>query len=186
MLPFTYDALAERFATIRPWAKNAIGDATNRCAICMGYTMRITPSGDDATIETIMTTELGTSFKGAAAPAGGPQSGVLRGSGQPLRGLSQLLFIRASELLPRVQRAYGPADIEGVCKDVSAKVLGRKGVLYLENCYQTTGDKKHSFLFFQWTSGDHWDLFDGTNIVAQEQKLAGNRHSGQLHFWQAR
>ena len=28
MLPFTYDTLQERFATVRPWAKNAIGDAT--------------------------------------------------------------------------------------------------------------------------------------------------------------
>ena len=44
MLPFTYDTLQERFAAIRPWAKNAIGDATNRCAICMGYTLRLTPS----------------------------------------------------------------------------------------------------------------------------------------------
>jgi len=186
MLPFTYDALQERFATIRPWAKNAIGDATNRCAICLGYTLRLTPSQDDATIQTIMTAELGTSFNGAPPLAGGPRPGVLPGSGKPLGGLSQLFFIRASELLPRVQRAYGPADIEGVCKDVTPKVLGRKGVLYLENCYQTDGDKRRSFLFFQWTSGDHWDLFDGTMIVAQEDRLAGNRHSGQLHFWQAR
>jgi len=186
MLPFTYDTLKERFATVRPWAKNAIGDATNRCAICMGYTLRITPSQDDATIETIMTKELGTSFRGAPPLAGGPQPGVLRGSGQPLRATSQLLFIRASELLPRVRHVFGKPDIEGVCKDVTSEVLGRKGVLYLENCYQTTGDKKYSFMFFQWTSGDHWDLFDGTNIVAQEQRLSGNRHSGQLYFWQAR
>ena len=61
-----------------------------------------------------------------------------------------------------------------------------KGVLFLENCYQTTGDKKWSFLFMQWTSGDHWDLFDGTKIVAQDDRLSGNRHSGQLYFWQAR
>lgn len=186
MLPFTYAKLEERFATVRPWAKNAIGDATNRCAICMGYTLQITPSGDDATIETIMNAELGTSFRGAPSLAGGPQPGVPRGSREPLRGLSRMLFIRAAELLPRIQRAYGPADIEGVCKDVTPKVLGRKGVLYLENCYQTNGDKKYSFLFFQWTNGDHWDLFDGTNVVAQEQRLSGNRHSGQLYFWQAR
>lgn len=186
MLPFTYDALQERFATVRPWAKNAIGDATNRCAICMGYTLKLTPSQDDATIQTIMNADLKSSFQGAPPLAGGPRPGVLPGSGQPLNGLSQQLFIRASELLPRVQRAHGQPDIEGVCKDVSPKVLGRKGVLYLENCYQTTGDKKYSFLFLQWTNGDHWDLFDGTNIVAQEQRLAGNNHSGQLYFWQAR
>lgn len=186
MLPFTYDTLQDRFAKVRPWAKNAIGDATNRCAICMGYTMQITPSGDDATIETIMSGAVSTSFGRAPDLAGGPQPGVLPGSGGPLRGLSKMLFIRASELLPRIRRVYGDPDIEGVCKDVTPEVLGRRGVLYLENCYQTSGDKKYSFLFFQWTNGDHWDLFDGTNVVAQEQRLAGNTHSGQLYFWQAR
>ena len=186
MLPFAYDALQERFATIRPWAKNAIGEATNRCAICMGYTLRLTPSQDDATIQTILNGEVRTSFEGAPPLAGGPRPGVLPGSGQPLRGLSQLLFIRASELLPRVRRAYGPPDVEGICRDVSARVLGRRGVLYLENCYQTSGDKRYSFLFMQWTTGDHWDLFDGSSVVAQELPLAGNNHAGQLHFWQAR
>ena len=90
MLPFTYDALADRYATVRPWAKSAVGDTFNRCAICMGYTMRITPSGDDVTIEAIMNDELGTSFRGARALPGGPQSGVPRGSREPLRGLRKL------------------------------------------------------------------------------------------------
>ena len=186
MLPFTYDSLADRYASVRPWAKSAVGDTFNRCAICMGYTMRITPSGDDVTIEAIMNDELGTSFRGARALPGGPQSGVPRGSREPLRGLSQMLFIRAAELLPRIRRAYGKPDIEGVCREVTPKVLGRKGVLYLENCYQTAGDKKWSFLFMERTTGDHWDLFDGSKIVAQDDWLCGNNHTGQLHFWQAR
>jgi len=186
VLPFTYDLLQDRFAKVRPWAKNAIGDSTNRCAICMGYTLQITPSGDDATIETIMSGSLSASMRREGALEGGPHPGIVPGSGGPLRGLSKMLFIRASELLPRVLRVHGKPDIEGVCKDVTSEVLGRRGVLYLENCYQTKGDEKYSFLFFQWTTGDHWDLFDGSKIVAQDGPLAGNKHSGKLYFWQAR
>ena len=93
MLPFAYDALQERFATIRPWAKNAIGEATNRCAICMGYTLRLTPLQDDATIQAILNGDVRTSFEEAPPLAGGPRTGVLPGSGQPLRGLIFIFFI---------------------------------------------------------------------------------------------
>jgi hypothetical protein len=32
-LPFCYEALVERFAIVRPWAKQAVAQGTNRCTI---------------------------------------------------------------------------------------------------------------------------------------------------------
>lgn len=175
MLPFTYDALAQRFATVRPWAKKAVGDATNRCAICMGYTLRLTPSEDDATIEKLA--DIASRVNTDAGPVGGAR---------PLSTLSASFFIRAAELEPRVRRVYGEPDVQGVSKQVWRSVIGKKGVLYLEDCYQTEGDKSTSFLFFQRVNGDHWDLFNGINMVAEEYLLSGNSHEGQLYFWKAR
>jgi len=117
---------------------------------------------------------------------GGPRPGALPGAGRPAPTPSTQFFIRAAELLPRVQRAFGKPDVEGVSKHVYKAVLGKRGVIYLENCYQTAGDIKSSFLFFQRMTGDHWDLFNGVSMVAEELMIAGNAHEGQLYFWQAR
>ena len=185
MLPFTYSALEERFATVRPWAKTAIGDVANRCAICMGYTLKLTPSQDDATIQALMA-KVKPTFLAAPRLPGAPAIGALPGSALPARAPSQQFFIRAAELLPRVQRSFGKPDVQGVSKDIYKSVLGKKGIIYLENCYQTPGDLQKSFLFFQVTTGDHWDLFNGMNLVAEGHMLAGNSHTGQLYFWQAR
>lgn len=182
MLPFAYSALEERFATIRPWAKTAIGEATNRCAICMGYTLRLTPSEDDATVASL--TGAKASFFSAPGLRGAPVP-VAFGGAAP-RPLSAQFFIRASELLPRVLRAYGKPDVQGVSNQAAKSVIGRKGVLYLENCYQTPGDKRFSFPFLQRTTGDHWDLFNGAAMVAEGLMISGNNHEGQLYFWQAR
>lgn len=188
MLPFAYGSLEERFATVRPWAKTAIGDAANRCAICMGYTLKLTPPQDDATIKTLTDKIPGLRASFSAAPRlpGAPAIGAVLGSGPPARAPSQQFFIRAAELLPRVQRSFGKPDVQGVSKDIYKSVLGKKGVIYLENCYQTPGDLRKSFLFFQVTTGDHWDLFNGASLVAEGHMLAGNSHTGQLYFWQAR
>lgn len=188
MLPFDFATLERRFATIRPWAKTAVGDPYNRCAICMGYTLKLTPSQDDATIEKLVgkDADLGKRFEAAPVLPGGPHSGALPGSGVAACGPSQQFFIRAAELQPRIERAYGRPDIQGVSKDMTKSVIGKKGVLYLENCYQTPGDIEKSFLFFQRMTGDHWDLFNGINMVAEGYLLTGNNHAGQLYFWQAR
>lgn len=175
MLPFTYDVLAERFARVRPWAKKTIGDSINRCAICMGYTLRLTPSEDDATIEKLA--KVASRVNADGGPAGGAR---------PLTTLSASFFIRAAELEPRMRRVYGEPDIQGVSKKVWRSVIGKKGVLYLEDCYQTEGDKSRSFPFFQSVNGDHWDLFNGINMVAEGYLLSGNNHEGQLYFWMAR
>lgn len=175
MLPFTFEDLNERLPKIRAWASANFGEI-NRCAICMGVTLRLTPStsegdasvGDVAGSDKILTD--------AARIAGGPRGDY-----------KNQLFIRASELLPRVQRAYGLADVSGPAKVVWPRVEGSKGVIYIENCYPTEGDKRWTIKgVYEPTSGDHWDLFDGIMMVAEKAWIRNNHHEDSLHFWRAR
>jgi hypothetical protein len=97
------------------------------------------------------------------------------------------LFIRAAELLPRVQRAFGRADVEGPGNLVWPRVEGRKGIIYIEDCYPTNGDKRWTIKgIYEPTSGDHWDLFDGIMMVAEKAWIRNNKHASTMHFWQAR
>ena len=174
-LPFRYDDLASRYATVRPWAAASFGDY-NRCAMCMGYTLRISPTKaeGDASLSDL-----------AGAYDRLKQAPPLRGA--PEGGTAEQLFIRSAELLSRVQRAFGQADVEGPGRDVWPRVVGRKGVLYIENCYQTAGDKRMTVKgIYAPSTGDHWDLFDGAIMVAQEDGLRDNKHAGTLYFWEAR
>ncbi|MFT8243734.1 hypothetical protein [Roseomonas sp. BN140053] len=178
-IPFTYDRMAERFTRVRPWAKQVLGAETNRCAVCMGYTLQLTPAKAEgnATLMDIPGKE--EDLKRASRIAGGPS-----GTDYP-----DLFFARASDLLPIVQRAFGPADVEGVGRDIWPQVHGRRGVLYIENCYPTAGDKilkARTFGVVTRTSGDHWDLFDGAIMVAQEDPVRGTAHPDKMFFWQAR
>jgi hypothetical protein len=150
----------------------------------MGYTLKLTPSEDDATLLSL--SGVPAAVNSAPPLRGAPANMGFAGGVKVARPLSGNFFIRASELLPRVQRAFGPPTVQGVSQDVAQLVAGRRGALYLENCYQTTGDKKTSFWFFQRMTGDHWDLFDGYKMVAEGLPLAGNSHPGQLYFWEAR
>jgi hypothetical protein len=143
----------------------------------MGYTLQLTPSEDDATIASLVG---GTKGVGDAPAL---NRGPTPGASQPL---SRQFFIRASELLPRVKTAYGQPDITGVSATTARSVLGHKGVLLIEDCYQTPGDKKLSFLMYQPMTGDHWDLYNGINMVAEGYMLAGNSHKGTMYFWKAR
>ena len=174
-LPFRYEELESRFATVRPWAKTAFGDY-NRCAMCIGYVLRISPvkAEGDASLSDLA----GAYDRLKKAPP-------LRGA--PAGGTAEQLFVRSAELVPRVQRAFGRADVEGPGREVWPRVLGRKGIIYIENCYQTGGDKRWTVQgLYEPVTGDHWDLFDGGRMVAEEAWLRDNRHAGTLHFWQAR
>ena len=35
------------------------------------------------------------------------------------------------------------------------------------------------------SSGDHWDLFDGSRMVADGSPIRNNSHPGKLFFWAA-
>lgn len=186
----TWSELQTRFAAVRPWAATAFPDI-NRCAVCMSYALGIEPSKQqgDATVA-----DLPGALAGARkAGAGGP--------GLHAKFLDQF-FIRAAELLPRVQTKFGPADVEGQSKLVWPRVEGKRGILYLEDCYQTTGDKKANAILASFvagvldfrtdapevsvfSSGDHWDLFDGSRMVADGSPIRNNTHPGTLYFWAA-
>lgn len=189
-LTTTWAELQTRFAAVRPWAAKAF-PAINRCAVCMSYVLRIEPAKQqgDATL---------ADLPGAQAGARKAGSG---GAGLHAQFLDQF-FIRAAELLPRVQAKVGSADVEGQSKLVWPRVEGKRGVLYLEDCYQTEGDKKANaavtsliagVLDFRadapevsvFTSGDHWDLFDGARMVAEGSPIRNNTHPGKLYFWAA-
>lgn len=175
-LPFRYDDLAARFGTVRPWAKQTFGEDINRCAICMGFTLRVSPAKQEG--DASLADLAGAQQKLASAQA-------LRGGPQGAYG--DLFFIRAAELLPRIQRAFGRADVEGPGRETWPRVEGRKGVIYVENCYPTAGDKRWTIKgIYEPTSGDHWDLFDGLQMVAEQQWIRNNKHTGTMYFWQAR
>lgn len=170
----TYDSLASRLALIRPWALATFGEATNRCTVCMGYVLRLTPSGTDATAADLP----GMSTAVAAAPSL---------DGLPAGPLDKKLFIRAAELLPRVRSAYGAPDVEGVARLVWPRMVGVKGVLYVENLYETLGDKKfNKYSPIERRTGDHWDLFDGLMIVTMEEMFRNNNFPGTVCFWKTR
>lgn len=165
-----FQTLLDRFSTVRPWAKTAFAEY-NRCTICMSYTLRVTPRAGEASL----------------ADLAGSQDAIAKApklNGGPAGIIGPQLFIRAAELLPAVQRVFGAADVEGTASKVWPGVVGRKGVLYIENCYATAGDKRMTIKgIYEPTSGDHWDLFDGLRMVAAEEGLRNNSHSGKLWFW---
>src|SRR5687768_3923209 len=120
-----FPALSERFATVRPWAEAAFG-AYNRCTICMSYVLRLTPKAGEASL----------------ADLAGSQDAIAKAPplpGAPAGGIGSQLFIRAAEFLPAVQRAFGAADVTGIASSIWPAVVGKQGVVYIENCYPTSG-----------------------------------------------
>jgi hypothetical protein len=183
-LPFRFGELTVRFANVRAWAEKAVGSGMNRCAICMGYTLQIAPSAEDGSVAALSGVEASVTAAGPIKAGPSPRPAVGGAPGTPYGGY---FFIRAAELLPRVLRAYGPPDVQGRADQVWPRVMGQKGVIYLENCYQTDGDKRLSAIpwLYQPSSGDHWDLFDGFALVAEKISISGNTHKGTLNFWRA-
>lgn len=184
----SWDVIQKRFTAVRPWAAKAFPDI-NRCAVCMSYALQIEPSkqAGDATLANLPGAQAGARRAGPGGP------------GMHVQFLD-LYFIRAAELLPRVQAKFGAADVEGSSRQVWPRVEGRRGVLYLEDCYQTAGDKKANAVLTSFvagvldfredapevsvfSSGDHWDLFDGSRMVADGSPIRNNSHPGKLFFW---
>ena len=185
-LPFRFSDLTARFANVRPWAAKAVGSSLNRCAICMAYTLQIAPSTGDVSIADIPGVK--STFTAAGPIKYGPSPTSATVGGTPGTPYGSYFFIRAAELLPRVRRAFGEPDVRGRFDTVWQQVQGRKGVIYLENCYQTEGDKAFSVIPFLYEpmSGGHWDLFDGFVMVTEKVSIADNTHQGNMNFWLAR
>jgi hypothetical protein len=187
-LPFTYQALEERFAMVRPWAKQAVAEGVNRCTICMAYVLQIAPSGDDATLTSLNDPEFEKRVSRLGKVRFGPSPTNAALGGSASAPYSSYFFIRASQLVPAVKRCFGEPNVQGRADEVWQQVVDRKGVLYLDNCYQTEGDKRLSKIpwLYEPNSGCHWDLFDGTRMVAQQDTVRNNRHKGNMYFWAAR
>lgn len=187
-LPFRYEALAERFVMVRPWAKQAVGEGVNRCTICMAYTLQIAPSEGDATITTLADPEFNNRLSRLGKVRLGPSPANAALGGCASAPYSSYFFIRASELVPAVKRCFGQPDVQGRADQVWQQMVNRKGVMYLDNCYQTEGDKRLSKIKWLYApySGCHWDLFDGIQMVAEQTPVAGNGHKGNMYFWAAR
>jgi hypothetical protein len=152
----------------------------------MAYTLQIAPSLGDVSIADIPGVK--STFTAAGPVKNGPSPTSAAVGGSPGAPYGSFFFIRAAELLPRVQRAYGQPNVRGRSDLVWQQVQGHKGVIYLENCYQTEGDKKFSVIpwLYQPMSGGHWDLFDGFVMVAENIPIAENTHQGNMNFWFAR
>lgn len=117
-LPFRCKALADRFAIVRPWAKQAVAQGTNRCTICMAYTLQIAPSEGDATITTLTAPEFNNRLSRLGKVAFGPSPTNAALGGSASAPYSSYFFIRASELVPAVKRCFGQPDVQGRAGEV--------------------------------------------------------------------
>jgi hypothetical protein len=183
-----FEVLAGRLSAARAWSRVGLSGIDNRCAVVMSYTLRVAPARDKGDVS-------------AAELPGSRETAAAAGSGGP--GLSEKfidqLFVRAAQLLPRVIEAHGSPDVLGEARIVWSHVEKKRGVVYLEDCYPTPGDTKVNDFANKWliadrgydnktwiVTGDHWDLFDGSVMIVQNQPLRNNKHPGKLYFWQAR
>lgn len=189
-VPYSYAKLEERFAIVRAWGKAAFPDI-NRCAVCMSYTVNVRP--DKAAGDATLSTQPDAANK--ARIAGGIHTEM--DTSDP-----DHFFVRASELLPAMQKKYGPPEVDGPANLVWPRIVKNQGVLYLEDLYQTAGDKKKEAVVASiggpiagvlvrkmlkdsrtYYSGDHWDLFDGKQMVIEEQGIAGTQYTVRMCFW---
>jgi hypothetical protein len=135
MLPYDYELLAERLASIRSWA----GDITagNRCALVMGLTMKLNPGKGE------------TTFRGVTDVK------------KDIRSMPFLdrLFVKAADVAFQLTRAHGPPDFASAGESARAGMQDFRGVVYLSNCWRTPREK---LLFAKTRSGDHIDLWDGS------------------------
>jgi len=191
----TYAELDKRLAEVRPWATQIVPDQ-NRCTICMCYVLRTYADGSGKEATLAQLPGAADQIKSVAA------KGVATQMFTPT--FADSFMVRGAELLPKVISKHGKPDIEGISKIVWPRVNNQRGVVYLEDCYATKGDVTQGLVLSTLmdvgspvptltvpdrvtpSTGDHWDLFDGTLLVTEKVPLANNSHTGTLYFWRAR
>lgn len=165
-IPFDFGALEKRLADVRSWA----GDVTegNRCAMVLGQALRLTPGSSHESMH-------GKSFVS-----------------ENVRHMpfTKKFFVKAWDLTETVLNTWGPAGIR-ISGRSSAKALeGKRGFIYLEDCWKTPTEKMNGLIFgVDVQSGDHVDLWNGSNLAIYPKRndsLALLRQSRNVWFWECK
>ena len=154
--PYSYTDLAARLASARSWAGGVTtGD---RCALVVGVALNVKPLPHHLT------------FRGEPSAE------------ENVRNMPFLdkFFLKARDLCETIERAGGVPDFTGTGQDIiefakenpgKTPIDGRKGVIYLDNCWLTRREKVSRLLGMTYSkSGDHVDLWDGRLLEIYREK----------------
>lgn len=134
-IPKSYSQLSTDFARARSWATSVVSG--NRCAMVVGIAVGLSPGKGDLTM----------------AEVNGKSSGLDK------------YFLRATDLAIAMLKHFGAPDVKGSGLSVLKKIDNKPGVIYLEDCWKTAGEKFNSVVYGVDTrSGDHMDLWTGKTL----------------------
>lgn len=125
----------------------------NRCALALGVALKLQPGVNDH------------SFAG--------QKGVHDGlQNQPFL---DKFFLKATDLAIAILKRHGSPDFNISGRDALSTIAGKRGVIYLEDCWQSPGEKLHAALgITNLMSGDHIDIWDGNCLGIYRHEANGN------------
>jgi hypothetical protein len=165
-IPFAFDDLVRRLSDARSWAFEVAEG--NRCAMVLGLTLKLKPSGNQATMR-------GQSFVSESV------------RNQPF---TDGFFVKAWDLAETVLKSWGPPSKRVDGTQALKQLEGQKGFVFLEDCWRTPREKVNKLLFgVDVQSGDHVDLWDGSALAiypARMDSVALLSQSRKVWFWECR
>lgn len=163
-IPMNYAKLKERHDFARSLGNSVT--TGNRCALVMGVALKIKPKSGQTTFKEMDDVKPG--LKGQA--------------------FMQKFFVKASDAAAGISEAYGAPSVTGAGPDVYANLIGRKGVIYLEDCWRTKKEKIGKMLGIATSkTGDHIDLWDGSDLEIYRDETNNNMlivASKKVMFWE--
>jgi hypothetical protein len=162
-IPHAFEDVAKRLADARSWASEVTEG--NRCAMVLGLALKLQPKGRQETMR-------GQRFVKDAV------------RGQPF---AARFFVKAWDLTETVLTTWGPASQRIDGRTALTHIAGRKGFVFLEDCWRTPKEKVYKQLFGVDTqSGDHVDLWDGTTLAIYPSGMDSRRlieQSRKVWLW---
>lgn len=165
-IPFKFDELAERLSQARSWASDITEG--NRCAMVLGVALKLQPTGSQTHMR-------GKSFVNQEV------------RNQPF---TAKFFVKAWDLTETVMKTWGAAAIRVDGVQALNQLEGKKGFVFLEDCWRTPREKLNKLLFgVDVRSGDHVDLWDGTTLAIYPSRMDSQaliRQSRKAWLWECK
>ncbi len=163
-IPFAFNDVSGRLEQARSWASNVTEG--NRCAMVLGIALQLKPRGAHETMR-------GKSFV---------KEGVRN---QPF---TAKFYVKAWDLTEEILSSWGPASLRISGVDAVKQLEGKKGFVFLEDCWRTPGEKLNKLLFgVDVRSGDHVDLWDGAALAIYPDRMEARsliRQARKVWFWE--